>query len=98
MRDEKSHTDKNAKRQAEDEQEKTELIDIVGQNLETIVEHQLHVEQGMGQHQRSIETITRNVGRPPFLYSIVLVIVLWISVRGLLALWGKASLDPPPFF
>ncbi len=95
----KSHIQvKNAKRQAEDEQEKTELTDIVGQNLETIVEHQLHIEQGMGQHQRSIETITRNVGRPRFLYSIMLVIVLWISAQGVLSLWGKASLDPPPFF
>jgi len=62
--------------QAEDEQENTALDDIVSQNLETIVKHQVRVEQSIDRHQRSIETITRFVGRPGFLYSILLVIAL----------------------
>ncbi|GAC1305654.1 MAG: DUF1003 domain-containing protein [Ktedonobacteraceae bacterium] len=86
-----------ARNQADDEREKTELIDIVGQNLETIVEHQLRVEQGIDLHQRSIETITKSVGRPRFLYGILLAIALWIGVQELLMLLGIKSFDPPPF-
>ena len=83
---------------ADDEHEKSELNNLVGQNIETIVEHQLRSEQGLDQHQRTIETITKNVGQPRFLYLILLVVALWVGVHGLLALFGVASFDPAPFY
>jgi uncharacterized membrane protein len=83
---------------ADDEHEKSELNNLVGQNIETIIEHQLRSEQGPDQHQRTIETITKNVGRPRFLYLILLVVELWVGVHGLLALFGVASFDPAPFY
>lgn len=55
------------------------------------------MEQGIDQHQRSIETIIKNVGRPGFLYGSVLAIACWISVQAVLVLSGMKSFDPPPF-
>jgi uncharacterized membrane protein len=83
--------------QADTEQEKTELKDYIGQNLEAVVEYQLRSEQGLDQHQRVIEAITRNVGRPRFLYGTLLVVVLWVGVHEVLALFGITFFDPPPF-
>jgi uncharacterized membrane protein len=90
--------DRNMTHLANDEHEKSELNNLVGQNIETIIEHQLRSEQGLDQHQRTIETITKNVGRPRFLYLILLVVALWVGVDGLLALFGVASFDPAPFY
>lgn len=82
---------------AETDQEKTELKDFIEQNLEAIVEYQLRSEQGLDQHQRVIETITRNVGRPRFLYGTLIVVVLWVGIHEVLALFGITFFDPPPF-
>jgi uncharacterized membrane protein len=79
------------------EQEKTELKDFIGQNLDAIVEYQTRSEQNLDQHQRIIEAITKNVGRPRFLYGTLLVVVLWVVVHEVLALFGITFFDPPPF-
>src|SRR5579872_2359508 len=92
------HMNKKATRQQEaTEQEKTELKDYIGQNLDAIVEYQLRSEQSLDQHQRLIEEITKNVGRPRFLYGTLLVAVLWVAVHQFLALFGITFFDPAPF-
>ena len=98
MSESKQQMDRNMIHLADDDHEKSELNNLVGQNIETIIEHQLRSEQGPDQHQRTIETITKNVGRPRFLYLILLVVALWVGVHGLLALFGVASFDPAPFY
>lgn len=91
------HMDQAKRQQAETEQEKDELQDFIEQNLETIVEYQTRSEQGLDQHQRIIESITRNVGRPRFLYGTLLVVVLWVGAHEVLALFGITFFDPAPF-
>ncbi len=81
----------------ETEQEKAELKDFIEQNLETIIEYQMRSEKGLDQHQRIIESITRNVGRPRFLYGTLIVVVLWVGIHEVLALFGITFFDPPPF-
>lgn len=44
-----------------------------------------------------IEAITKKVGRPRFLYVVLLLVVLWIGVQGLLASFGGAGFDPAPY-
>lgn len=93
----KQSEDRKTKPHLENEHEKTELIDLVDQNLETIVKYQLRGEQELDQHQRVIEFLTKNVGRPRFLYLVLLVVALWVGVHGLLASFGVAVFDPAPF-
>ena len=88
---------KKTKQQTDVEQEKPELPDLVGQNIETIVAYQLRTEQDLDQHQHVVEALTKNVGRPRFLYLVLLLVVLWIGAQGLLASFGRASFDPAPF-
>ncbi len=76
---------------------KTNLVDLVDENLENIVAYQLRTEQDLDQHRRVIEMLTKNVGRPRFLYMMVLVVVLWIAAQKLLAVFGMAGFDPSPF-
>jgi uncharacterized membrane protein len=79
------------------EQKELELTDLVGQNLEAVVAYQHRTEQELDHHQHVIEAITKNVGRPRFLYLVLLLVVLWIGVQGLLASFGRVGFDPAPF-
>ncbi len=82
---------------AQDESKKTNLDDFVDQNLENIVEYQLRAEKDLDQQQRVIEMLTRNVGRPRFLYGLLLIVILWIAFQQLLAMFGMRPPDPSPF-
>jgi uncharacterized membrane protein len=92
----KQHRGKKTKQQTDIEQKQLELTDLVGQNLEAVVAYQLRTEQELDHHQHLIEAITKNVGRPRFLYLVLLLVVLWIGAQGLQASFGRASFDPAP--
>jgi uncharacterized membrane protein len=51
----------------------------------------------VGRHQRLIEGLTRQVGRPRSLYGIAAAIAAWIALNAGLAISGRPPLDPPPF-
>jgi uncharacterized membrane protein len=47
--------------------------------------------------QRTLNQITRFIGRPRFVGLITLVFGAWVGVNLTLHLWGHTAFDPPPF-
>ena len=80
-----------------DENSATEEVDVVAQNIETIADLHIRAEQDVGTHQRAIEKITSFLGRPRFLYFILLIVLLWIGVNVWLIDLGMYHIDQPPF-
>ena len=78
-------------------QESMELVDIVGENIESIVDLHMRAEKRVSHHQRLIETVTANLGRPAFFYLTLLFVATWIGVNLLLPHLGLKSFDPAPF-
>ncbi len=83
------------KRQREEERES---VDLIGQNIETIADLYAHAQRGLSPHQKIIERVTAFLGRPLFLYVILLFVALWIGINLALADAGLHSFDPPPFY
>jgi uncharacterized membrane protein len=75
-----------------------ELVDPISQSIENIAELHTRMESKIGRHQRAIETMTANLGRPRFLYIILLFVLSWIFVNLLLARLHIPSFDAPPFY
>ncbi len=84
--------------QEKNAQRTTELVDIVDENIESIVDLHMRAERQVSHHQRFIERVTTNLGRPRFFYLIILFVALWIGVNLLLPRFGVASFDLPPFY
>lgn len=84
-------------REEDTAREGMELVDIVGENIESIVDLHMRAEKRVSHHQRVIETVTANVGRPRFFYLILLFVATWIGVNLLLPHLGIKSFDPAPF-
>lgn len=78
-------------------QESMELVDIVGENIESIVDLHMRAEKRVSHHQRLIETVAANLGRPAFFYLTLLFVATWIGVNLLLPHLGLKSFDPAPF-
>ena len=78
-------------------QESMELVDIVGENIESIVDLHMRSEKRVSHHQRLIEAVTVNLGRPLFFYFILLFVAAWIGINLLLPHLGIKSFDPAPF-
>lgn len=74
------------------------LPEHISQNIETIIALQTRNEQDVSGHQRGVETVTAFFGRPAFLYSILLVIALWITPNILPRRFGIPRFDPGPFY
>jgi uncharacterized membrane protein len=78
--------------------EEADLTDPVRANIEAIASLHAHVETRLERHQRNVETVTAELGRPRFLFGIVGVIVIWILGNALAPDFGLRRLDPPPFY
>lgn len=76
----------------------TELTDILDQDIETIVALRLTAERKVSRHQRLIENVIGNLGRPRFLYVIGLFILLWIVLSTAASRLHMPWNDPAPFF
>ena len=76
----------------------TELTDILDQDIETIVALRMTAERKVSRNQRFIEKIIGNLGRPQFLYLIVLFVLLWIGTSTLASRLNIPWNDPAPFF
>ncbi len=72
------------------------LPEHISQNIETIIALHRRNEQGVPRHQRLVEGVTAFFSRSVFLYSITLIITLWM----LLNIWpqrlgGRIVVRPP---
>ena len=73
------------------------LPDPIGQSIETIIALHTEAEKDVSRHQRTVETITGFFGRPAFLYSILLVVALWMSFNSIPRRFSVPRFDPPPY-
>lgn len=73
------------------------LPNPIGQNIDTVIALQAKAEKDVPQHQRVVEAVTTFFGRPAFLYTILLVVALWIFPNVLPQRFGVPQFDPPPF-
>ena len=73
------------------------LPEHISQNIDTIMALHRRNEQNVSGHQRVVEGVTAFFGRPAFLYSILIVIVLWVTPNVLPRRFGSPQFDPPPF-
>ena len=76
----------------------TASADPMNQSIESLAQLHVHMERKIGRHQRAIETVTAFLGRPRFLYFIMLFVILWITANT--ALWKIhwVIFDQPPFY
>jgi len=75
----------------------TELTDILDRDIETIVAMRMRAERKVSRHQRLIEKVSSTLGQPGAVYSIILLVVLWITVNVLHSQLGLSLFDAPPF-
>jgi uncharacterized membrane protein len=73
------------------------LPEHISQNIESIIALHKRNEQHVPRHQRVVEVVSAFFGRPAFLYSILLVICLWMLPNVLPRRFGVRQFDPPPF-
>ncbi|MEH2259047.1 DUF1003 domain-containing protein [Nostoc sp.] len=73
------------------------LPESISKNIETIIALHRRAEKDVPQHQRVVETVTDFFGRPAFLYSILLGIILWVTPNVLPRRLGIPRFDPLPF-
>jgi uncharacterized membrane protein len=71
--------------------------DPIYENIRTIVELHKRAENEASGQQRTKENITAFLGRPRFLFIILIFVSLWIMVNILLMKFGLPDFDPPPF-
>jgi uncharacterized membrane protein len=62
--------------------------------IETVASLHDRSQKQLGTHQRLMERITRQVGRPRTIYTLVVLTAVWIGVN----LVMRHPIDPPPFF
>lgn len=78
--------------------EELHLAQIVDQDIETLVRLRMHAERNVSRHQRVIERVTENLGRPRFFYLIVLFVAVWILANSFATELGLPFHDTPPFY
>ena len=83
--------------QNETQERMTELTDILDRDIETIVDMRMVAERKVSRHQRIIERVTNNIGRPLALYLVLSLVLLWILLNEFHQYVGIPTLDPPPF-
>ena len=71
--------------------------DSITQNIESIAAFYKREHQKITGSQRVVEAVSNFAGRPAFLGSILLFVMLWIFVNIGIRLMHMAPFDPPPF-
>ncbi len=75
-----------------------EAEDLVAHTVGAIASLHVQAEQRVGRHQRLIETLTKQLGRPRFYYFVLGFVALWVGAN-LAARWlGRTPWDAPPFY
>lgn len=96
--DSRRHRRKHHRQIEEEQQEITDLLDIVDQNIENVVTLHIRAEQKVSHHQRVIERITAILGRPLFFYLTLCFVALWMLLNLLARYLHLPIFDPPPFY
>ncbi len=74
------------------------LPEHVSQHVDTIAALHARAESGVSIHQRVVEAVTSNLGRPLFLNLVLAALALWVLVNVLPGRFGlPVPFDPPPF-
>lgn len=72
--------------------------DQIRQNIETILVFYKKEEQKLSRSQRALENFSEFLGKPIYIGSILLFVLLWILGNIFAPRIGLTQLDPPPFF
>jgi uncharacterized membrane protein len=72
--------------------------DRIAGNIEAIVRLNAAAEQKVPRHQRFIESITGQLGRPKSLYLMLVFVSLWIGLNVFADRLNIIRFDPPPFY
>jgi uncharacterized membrane protein len=67
------------------------------QNLDAVLGFYAREGQKISRSQRILERVSLMLGKPLYLASILLFVLLWVGVNLLLRLLGRVPFDPPPF-
>jgi uncharacterized membrane protein len=67
------------------------------ENVEAVSAIYQRAEESLKWRQRLIETVTQQLGRPLFLYSMLAFIAAWVGYNSLAPLFGARPFDPLPF-
>jgi uncharacterized membrane protein len=70
---------------------------LIQQNIGGIAEFHQREERKIGHSQRQLEALSAFIGRPPYLLSLLSLVIIWIGVNTIMKLLGERPLDPPPF-
>jgi uncharacterized membrane protein len=70
----------------------------VSENIETIAQLTAVSGSRVSRHQRAIEALTRQLGRPRTLYALVGAAIVWVLYNATAKYTGCPILDHPPFF
>jgi uncharacterized membrane protein len=69
----------------------------VKETVESIVDLHQRGREDVTRHQRWIEQLTSQLGRPRSLYTIIFFVAAWIALNLWLMSAGHVAFDPPPF-
>jgi uncharacterized membrane protein len=78
-------------------QEDSNEADPIEENIQTVAELHKQAENEVSAQQRTIEDMTDFLGRPRFLFIILVFVSLWVIANMLLIKFGLSSFDAPPF-
>lgn len=73
------------------------IVHLAADHAETIVALHMANEGKVSRHQRFVEKLTRNIGRPCFLYGIVIASAVWICLGFFGQRMGLTRWDRAPF-
>lgn len=73
-------------------------MDPLSANIDTLTAIHMRAESQVSRHQRTVESMTAWLGRPQFLYGIVVGAGLWMLLNSLAARMGLSQWDSPPFY
>ena len=73
------------------------LPDHVSQHIDTIAALHARAESGVSIHQRVVEVVTANLGRPLFLNLVLAALAFWVLLNVFPHRFGILPFDPPPF-
>jgi uncharacterized membrane protein len=79
------------------EKAENRLTENLNENVDKLTSLRARAEQGVSHHQRRVERMAAELGRPRSFYIIALFAAAWVGLNLLAIRLGIRPLDPPPF-
>ena len=73
------------------------LSEHIDQNIESVVALQRREWDSVGISHRRVERVSRFIGRPIYLVSLLGLVAAWVLFNSTARLWGLKPFDAPPF-